>query len=52
MESYDEFLDEDGYDGMIYGKTIIPVVRKYELDIRRQVKYPDVVGAIDSRDQV
>lgn len=43
MESYDEFLSEEEYDGMIKGKTVIPVIRKYELEIRRQVKYPDSV---------
>ncbi|KAJ4345352.1 uncharacterized protein N0V89_011482 [Didymosphaeria variabile] len=41
MESYDEFLNEKEYNDMIIAKTVIPVVRRYELDIRRQVKYPD-----------
>ncbi|KAF2118087.1 hypothetical protein BDV96DRAFT_620131 [Lophiotrema nucula] len=41
MESYDEFLSEEEYNNMILAKTVVPVVRKYELDIRRQVKYPD-----------
>ncbi|RYP72120.1 hypothetical protein DL769_004521 [Monosporascus sp. CRB-8-3] len=41
MESYDEFLSEQEYADMILAKTVVPVVRKYELDIRRQVKYPD-----------
>ena len=44
MESYAEFLDEEEYEGMVQGKTTVPAVRKYELDIRRQVKYPDTVG--------
>lgn len=43
MESYSEFLSEQEYDDMIYAKTVVPVIRKYELDIRRQVKYPDSV---------
>lgn len=46
MESYDEFLNEDEYNGMILAKTVVPVVRRYELDIRRQVKYPDAVGTM------
>jgi acyl-CoA thioesterase FadM len=45
MESYDEFLSEQEYDDMINGRTVIPAVRKYDLDIRRQVKYPDSVSA-------
>lgn len=45
MESYDEFLSEQEYDDMINGRTVIPAVRKYDLDIRRQVKYPDSVRA-------
>lgn len=45
MESYDEFLSEDEYNDMILAKTIVPVVRKYELEIRRQVVYPGSVGA-------
>lgn len=43
MESYSEFLSEEEYDDMIHARTIVPVVRKYELEIRRQVKYPDSV---------
>ncbi|KAI1474390.1 hypothetical protein K445DRAFT_54534 [Daldinia sp. EC12] len=41
MESYDEFLSEQEYNDMITAKTIIPVIRRYNMDIRRQVKYPD-----------
>jgi hypothetical protein len=44
MESYDEFLSEEEYNGMNNAQTVVPVVRKYELDIRRQVKYPDTVS--------
>lgn len=44
MESYDEFLAKDECDAMIQAKTVVPVVRKYELDLRRQVKYPDAVS--------
>jgi acyl-CoA thioesterase FadM len=43
MESYDEFLSEQEYEDMINARTVIPAVRKYDLDIRRQVKYPDSV---------
>jgi hypothetical protein len=44
MKSYDEFLSEEDYEGMITTKTVIPVVGKYKLAILRQVKYPDVVS--------
>ncbi|KAH8591299.1 hypothetical protein B0O99DRAFT_632395 [Bisporella sp. PMI_857] len=44
MESYDEFLSEKEYQNMISGRSgPIPVVRKYELEIKRQVKYPDAL---------
>lgn len=43
MESYDEFLTRQEYDDMISAKTVIPAVRRYDLDIRRQVTYPDSV---------
>lgn len=43
MESFNEFLSEEEYEDMIHGRTVVPVVRKYELEIRRQVKYPDSV---------
>jgi acyl-CoA thioesterase FadM len=46
MEMYDEWLDEDEYNGMVAGKTVVPLVRQYQLDIRRQVRYPDVVGTM------
>jgi hypothetical protein len=46
MESYDEFLSENEYNDMILAKTVVPVVRRYELDIRRQVTYPDAVRTI------
>lgn len=44
MESYAEFLSEEEYEDMITAKGTVPVIRKYELDIRRQVKYPDSVS--------
>lgn len=47
MESYDDHLSPEEYSGMINGKTVVPVVRKYELEIRRQVMYPDTVSQIN-----
>lgn len=44
MESYGEFLSEAEYNDMILGKSIAPVIRKYELEIKRQVQYPDSVS--------
>lgn len=44
MESYDEYLSAEEYNDMIIGKHVIPTMRKLELGIRRQVKYPDSVG--------
>ena len=43
MESYDEFLSEEEYDDMIHARHVAPVVRNYELQIRRPVTYPDSV---------
>lgn len=43
MEGYDEFLCEKEYDDLIHSRRVVPVIRKYELDIRRQVKYTDSV---------
>ncbi|KAF4468630.1 hypothetical protein FALBO_4479, partial [Fusarium albosuccineum] len=52
MESYDEYLTEEEYNQMILGKSIIPVVKKYELDIKRQVKYPDALIAAYREDKI
>ncbi|KAI8943920.1 hypothetical protein F4801DRAFT_573434 [Xylaria longipes] len=41
MEGYDEWLTKGEVDDMIQSKNIMIVVKKYKLDIRRQVKYPD-----------
>lgn len=43
MESGDEYLSEEEYNDMIYARKAVPVMRRFELDIRRQVKYPDPV---------
>ena len=43
MESYADYLDEEEYEGMVRAKTVVPVMRRYELSINRQVKYPDAV---------
>ncbi|KAI1824021.1 hypothetical protein F4861DRAFT_539483 [Xylaria intraflava] len=45
MESYDEWLTKQECDDMIQGKNVIIVLKKYELDIRRQVRYPDSIIA-------
>ncbi|RYP08962.1 hypothetical protein DL764_001573 [Monosporascus ibericus] len=37
------YLSKEEYDGMIHARTVIRAIRNYELDIRRQVKYPDSV---------
>ncbi|KAF2261923.1 hypothetical protein CC78DRAFT_521022 [Lojkania enalia] len=52
MESYEEYLSQDEYSGMILGKTVVPVVRKYELDICRQVKYPDALIAAFRQERI
>ncbi|KKZ67037.1 hypothetical protein EMCG_07269 [[Emmonsia] crescens] len=52
MEGYDEFLSKEELDGMVQAKTVMPVVRKYELDIRRQVKYPDVLIAAYRQERI
>ncbi|KAG8166022.1 hypothetical protein KVR01_004574 [Diaporthe batatas] len=52
MEGYDEFLSEQEYDDMIHARTVVPVIRKYELDIRRQVKYPDSLIAAYRQDRI
>lgn len=44
LESYDEFLSEQEYNDVIHAKSIIPVMKKYELNLKRQVKYPDSVS--------
>ncbi|KAF2690157.1 hypothetical protein K458DRAFT_328367 [Lentithecium fluviatile CBS 122367] len=49
MESYEEFLSEEEYDGMALGKTVAPLIRRYQLDIRRQVRYPDTVSEIRTK---
>ncbi|KAI0476352.1 hypothetical protein GGR56DRAFT_666001 [Xylariaceae sp. FL0804] len=45
MEGYDEWLSKKECDDMIQGKSVIIVVKKYELDLRRQVRYPDSIIA-------
>ena len=52
MESYDEFLSEQEYYDMILASRIVPVVKKLELDIKRQVKYPDSVRTRLRREQI
>ncbi|KAI1122475.1 hypothetical protein F5Y10DRAFT_253991 [Nemania abortiva] len=52
MESFGEFLNEKEYDDMLHAKTVIPVVRKYELEIRRQVQYPDSLIIANRQDRM
>ncbi|KAI1855504.1 hypothetical protein JX266_000369 [Neoarthrinium moseri] len=52
MESYDEFLTEKEYDDMIKARSVIPAVRKYNLDIRRQVQYPDSLIVAYRQDRI
>ncbi|KAI0102568.1 hypothetical protein GGR51DRAFT_287077 [Nemania sp. FL0031] len=42
-EAYGEWLSQQEIEDLIKGKNVIVVVGKYEMDIRRQVKYPDSV---------
>ncbi len=43
MEGYDEFLSAEELDGVMHAKTVAPLARRLELEIKRQVKYPDAV---------
>ncbi|RYP52379.1 hypothetical protein DL768_002410 [Monosporascus sp. mg162] len=52
MESFDEFLSKEEYNDMIRGRTVIPVLRKYEVDFRKQVKYPDSLIAAHREDGI
>ncbi|EGC45648.1 conserved hypothetical protein [Histoplasma capsulatum var. duboisii H88] len=52
MEFYDEFLRKEELDDIFEAKTVVPLIRKYELDFRRQVKYPDVVIAAFRHDYI
>ena len=44
MESYEEYLGTEAYRDLLRGKTVIPVINKYEIHLKRQVKYPDSVS--------
>ncbi|KAI9704559.1 MAG: hypothetical protein M1820_005472 [Bogoriella megaspora] len=52
MESYDEYLTEQEYDDMIHARKVVPVIKKYELDIKRQVKFPDSLIAAFRQEQI
>ncbi|KAI5917753.1 hypothetical protein F4810DRAFT_636687 [Camillea tinctor] len=52
MESYDQYLSQEEYEGMVHARTVIPVVGKYELNIRRQVKYPDSLIAAYRQEKI
>lgn len=45
MESYNDYLDDKEYEAMITGRSAVPAIRRYQLDIRRQVTYPDSVSS-------
>ncbi|KAF3001568.1 hypothetical protein E8E14_000522 [Neopestalotiopsis sp. 37M] len=38
---HDGFLGRQEYEDMIQARSVVPAIRRYDLDIRRQVKYPD-----------
>ena len=44
MESFDQWLDEKEYNLMIQGKSIAPVLWRYEMELKRPVTYPDSVS--------
>jgi acyl-CoA thioesterase FadM len=52
LESYDEFLSQQEMDGIINATSVIPVVRKYELEIKKQVKYPDALIVAFRHEQI
>ncbi|KAI0014618.1 hypothetical protein F4780DRAFT_774093 [Xylariomycetidae sp. FL0641] len=52
MEFFSETLSEKEYDDMLHGRTITPVIHKYELNIRRQVQFPDSLIAAHFQDVV
>jgi acyl-CoA thioesterase FadM len=52
MESYSEHLDANEYAAMATGKSAIPAVRRYQLDIRRQVTYPDSLIAAYRQERI
>ncbi|KAI5866818.1 hypothetical protein GGS23DRAFT_593552 [Durotheca rogersii] len=52
IESYDEFLAEEEFDGMMKARTVIPVLGKQELALRRQVRYPDALISAYREDSV
>lgn len=45
MEEYAVYLSPEDYKNTIQGKGIMPVISKYQINIKRQVKYPDSVNA-------
>ena len=42
-ESFEQWLGPAEYMNMIQGKKISPLVRKYEIDLKRVVSYPDAL---------
>ena len=43
MESYDQWLSQKEYDDLLHARGIMMVIKKYHLDLKRPVVYPDVV---------
>ena len=43
MESFEQWLGPTAYENMVNARGIAPVVRKYEIDLRRVVRYPDAL---------
>ncbi|KAI1413989.1 hypothetical protein F5Y13DRAFT_188511 [Hypoxylon sp. FL1857] len=35
------YLSKEEFNDMVHARIVIPVLRKYDVDFRRQVKYPD-----------
>lgn len=44
VEGFEQWLGEEEYGHMVAGKGVGPLVRKYEISIRKVVKYPDSMG--------
>ncbi|GAD94983.1 hypothetical protein SNOG_08574 [Paecilomyces variotii No. 5] len=52
QESITEFLSPEEYQDMIRGRSVIPVMKNYELAFQRQVKYLDALIAVYREEKV
>lgn len=43
-DAYGQYLSKEELDGIYQAKTVVPMVRRFELEIKRQVKFPDSVS--------